>query len=315
MNVAVVGATGIVGETILRVMEERGTPVEHLGLFASRAHNAAAEFRGATHDVMATTGTALREYDAVFFAGGEEASERYAPELVRSGRIVIDNSSTFRMSPGIPLIVPEVNPHALRKEHRLLPVGNCTAIILCVALAPIRDCAGLANVRVATYQAVSGAGRAILEEFESGSGPIVRNVIPRIGDLDEFGSSGEESKVRDETRKILELPKLPIAITAVRVPVRCAHSEAVFVETVRDTSVEELARAFENARGIVYHADGIITPREVEGTDLVHVARLRSEDGSRRYFQLWVVGDQLRKGAATNGIQILELLLSRAGRQ
>lgn len=311
MNIAVVGATGIVGETILRVMEERQTPVERLGLFASRAHRSAAQFHGAAYDVMATTGAALGDYDAVFFAGGEEASERHVSSLIENGRIVIDNSSLFRMIPGVPLIVPEVNAHALLPEHRLLPVGNCTAIILCVALAPVRRRAGLVKVRVATYQAVSGAGRASLSEFEAGQGPVVRNVIPQIGPIDSFGSSGEELKVCEETRKILELPVLRMAVTTVRVPVRCAHSEAVFVETERDTTVKELADAFESAAGIVYHEKGIVTPREVEGTDQVHVARLRAEDGSRRHFQLWIVGDQLRKGAATNGIQILELLISR----
>ncbi len=315
MKIAVVGATGIVGETILRVMEERATPVDELGLFASRARTSAAQFRGVKCDVMATTGAALHDYEVVFFAGGEETSEQHAPGLIEKGRIVIDNSSTFRMTNGVPLIVPEVNPQALHPEHRLLPVGNCTAIILCVALAPIRDCAGLANVRAATYQAVSGAGRATLEEFESGAGPIVHNAIPQIGAIDGVGWSGEETKVREETRKILELPELRMAITAVRVPIRCAHSEAVFVETQRDTTVEELARAFKAAPGIVYHESGIVTPREVEGTDLVHVARLRAEDGSRRHFALWIVGDQLRKGAATNGIQILELLISRNSAQ
>jgi aspartate-semialdehyde dehydrogenase len=245
----------------------------------------------------------------VFFASSEDASEKYAPPLLERGAVVIDNSSTFRLREGVPLIVPEVNAHALRAEHRLFPVGNCTAIILCVALAPVRDTAGLAAVNVATYQAVSGAGRAALEEFDRGEGNVVRNVVPQISTFAEDGYSGEELKVAAETRKVLELPGLPIFATCVRVPVRTAHSEAVFFETQRQTSVEELASAFERAPGIVFHRDGIVTPREVEGTDLVHVARLRHCKG--RLFQMWIVGDQLRKGAATNGVQILELLMSR----
>ncbi|MGZ3563221.1 MAG: aspartate-semialdehyde dehydrogenase [Vulcanimicrobiaceae bacterium] len=312
MKVAVVGATGIVGETLLRVLEEREVPVGELGAFASRYRKGGVRFKGVPLEVHPTTDEGLRKYDAVFFASSEEASERFAPPLVERGVIVIDNSSTFRMSPGIPLVVPEVNPGAVLASNRLFPVGNCTAIILCVALAPVRDAAGLARVRVATYQAVSGAGRATLEQFDAGEGPIVGNVIPQIGAFEAGGSTGEEAKVRDETRKVLDLPSLPVAVTTVRVPVRTAHSEAVFFETERETSVEALASAFERAPGIVFHRDGIVTPREVEGTDRVHVARLRSEDDSdRHHFQMWIVGDQLRKGAATNGVQILELLLAR----
>lgn len=300
MKIAVVGATGVVGETILRVLGERRVPVEHLGRFASRT-------RG---DVQETTSEALAQYDAVFFAGSEDASEKYAPPLLERGAVVIDNSSTYRMRDDVPLIVPEVNASVLRPEHRLFPVGNCTAIILCVALGPVRDAAGVSCVRVATYQAISGAGRAALEEFDRGEGNVARNVVPQIGSVEQSGYTGEELKVAAETRKILGLPELPVFATTVRVPVRTAHSEAVFFETSRDTSLEELAAEFERAPGVVFHREGIVTPREVEGTDLVHVARLRAEGESRRNFQMWIVGDQLRKGAATNGVQILELVMS-----
>ena len=170
------------------------------------------------------------------------------------------------------------------------------------------------SVNVATYQAVSGAGRAALEEFDAGEGAFVGNVVPQIGEFGDDGYSGEESKVRDETRKILDLPLLPLYATTVRVPVRTAHSEAVFFETERDTTVEELAAALERAQGVVFHRTGVITPREVEGTDNVHVARLRSAGDDKRHFQMWVVGDQLRKGAATNAVQILELLIARGVR-
>jgi aspartate-semialdehyde dehydrogenase len=300
VKIAVVGATGVVGETILRVLEERHVPAERIGLFASRTRD----------NVRETTPEALAEYDAVFFASSEDASERYAPPLLDRGTVVIDNSSTFRMRDDVPLVVPEVNAHAVRAEHRLFPVGNCTAIILCVALAPIRDCAGLAHVNVATYQAISGAGRAALEEFDRGEGNVIRNVVPQIGSFGADGYTGEESKIAAETRKILELATLPIYATSVRVPVRTAHSEAVFFHTERRTTVDGLAAAFERAPGIVYHRDGIVTPRDVEDTDLVHVARLRSCEDDGKHFAMWVVGDQLRKGAATNGVQILELVMS-----
>ncbi len=215
----------------------------------------------------------------------------------------------------------------MRAEHRLFPVANCTAIVLVTALRPIRDAAGLSSVLVATYQAASGAGRAGLDEFLAGeravvlgedepqpavfAQPLARNVMPQVGAFDGLGWSSEERKVRDETRKMLDLPDLPVYVTAVRVPVRTAHSEAVFLETQRPTSVRELAQAFEAAAGIVFHRDGIVTPREVEGTDDVHVARLRSLGEDGRSFALWCVGDQLRKGAATNAVGILELLLAK----
>jgi aspartate-semialdehyde dehydrogenase len=325
----VVGATGAVGETIVRVLEERAVPVGALGPFASRACDRTVRFQGEPLEVRVTSEEALRAYDVIFFAGGEDASERYAPPLVRDGRVVIDNSSTFRMHEGVPLIVPEVNPEALLDRHRLFPVANCTAIVLCTALAPIRDVAGLRAVRVATYQAASGAGRAGLQEFSDGERALVlgepepeavvfpralaRNVVPQIGPFDETGYSGEERKVSEETRKMLDLPQLFVSATAVRVPVRTAHAEAVFFETERQTSVELLARALERASGIAFHRDGIVTPREVEGTDLVHVARLRAENygDHGRHFAFWCVGDQLRKGAATNAVQILELLIAK----
>jgi aspartate-semialdehyde dehydrogenase len=325
MNVAVVGATGAVGETIVQVLEERKIPIDRLGPFASRERREAVRFRGHTLDVRAASADALRGYDVVFFAGGEDASERYAPALLEHGSVVIDNSSTYRLAGDVPLIIPEVNADVLRPEHRLFPVANCTAIVLCTALRPIRDVAGLRRVAVATYQAASGAGRAGLDELAAGERALAggaeepqpavfprslaRNVVPQVGSFDDDGWSGEELKVAEETRKMLALPDLQIAVTAVRVPVRTAHSEAAFVQTQRPTSKAELSAAFAVAPGIVFHRAGIVTPREVEGTDDVHVARLREEGPTD--FAFWCVGDQLRKGAATNAVQILELLLAR----
>ena len=163
VSVAVVGATGVVGETILRVLEERRVPVQRLGKFASRARDG----------VEAASAEALREYDVVFFASGEDASEAYAPALLERGAVVIDNSSTFRMRNDVPLVIPEVNANVVRGEHRLFPIANCTAIILCSALAPVRNVAGLRSVRVATYQAASGAGRAGLDELLAGERAVV----------------------------------------------------------------------------------------------------------------------------------------------
>lgn len=327
-DVAVVGATGVVGETIVRVLEERRVPVGTLTPFGSRERAGAVQFRGALLDVHVASAQALRNFDVVFFAGSEDASERYAPALVEHGSIVIDNSATFRMRAGVPLVIPEVNSDAVRAEHRLFPVANCTAIILCAALAPLRGIAGLRAVRVATYQAASGAGRSGLDEFLAGERAVAlgepeaepsvfpqrlaRNVIPQVGAFDGSGFSSEERKVREETRKMLGLPQLMLSATTVRVPVCTAHSEAVWIETEREASVKELAAAWERSPGIAFHREGIVTPLDVEGSDEVHVARLRpEEEAATTRFAFWCVGDQLRKGAATNAVQILELLMAK----
>ncbi len=324
MRVAVIGATGVVGQTILRVLEERNVAVDELLAYASRERDNAVAFRGVALPVAVASAARIvaDRADVAFFASSDDASAEMARALAEAGIIVIDNSATFRLDPDCPLVVPEVNPHAIRDEHRIFPVGNCTAIVLCVALAPIEKAVGLKAVRVATYQAVSGAGRAGLDALageEAGgapdgtfAAPILHNVVPQIGSFTGFGYSGEEEKVAQETRKTLNRPDLHVAATCVRVPVRRAHSEAVFFETEEVTSIEELGDALANAPGLVFHDRGIVTPLDVENSDLVHVARLRSEeveDGT--LFQMWVVGDQLRKGAATNGVQILELLIEQ----
>lgn len=325
MRVAIVGVTGVVGGTILRVLEERGVRVDALLAYASRDRADGVQFRGATVPVYAATRERLvaDRLDVAFFASGDDASAELAHALAGDGTVVIDNSATFRLAPGVPLVIPEVNPAAVRSEHRIFPVANCTAIVLTVALAPIERAVGLRSVRVATYQAVSGAGRAGLDALagEEGGGvpdgtfaaPIFRNVVPQVGGWDGDGDTGEEQKVVAETRKMLGRPDLALAATTVRVPVMRAHSEAVFLETTRATSVQELHAALRDAPGVVLHERGIVTPRDVEDTDLVHVARVRPEpdDPTNTHFQMWIVGDQLRKGAATNAVQILELLIAQ----
>ena len=325
MRVAVIGATGVVGTQILRVLEERDVPVEVLLAYASRERDHAVQFRGASLPVAVATRERLLadRPDVAFFASSDDASAELAEALAAAGTVVIDNSSTFRLAEGVPLVIPEVNPHAIAAEHRIFPVANCTAIVLTVALAPIERAVGLRSVRVATYQAVSGAGRAGLdalareERGESPDGtfaaPIFRNVVPQVGSYDGDGDTGEEQKVAAETRKMLGRPDLTVAATTVRVPVLRAHSEAVFLETAAPTDVAALLAALRDAPGVVLHERGIATPLEVQDTDLVHVARVRAEadDPTGTRFQLWAVGDQLRKGAATNGVQILELLIEQ----
>jgi aspartate-semialdehyde dehydrogenase len=330
VKLAIVGVTGVVGETILRILDERAIAIDDFGAFASRERGEPLGWRGRAWLIRAATAAALREgnYDAVFFASSEDASGLLAEHAVAGGAVVIDNSSAFRLAAGVPLVIPEVNAHHVRAEHRIFPVANCTAIVLCVGIAAIARTAGLTSVRVATYQSVSGAGKrgldALSSEEDAAFGrtehdralspfvrPIFRNVVPQIGAFDARGDSEEEKKLALETRKMLDLPALHVAATTVRVPVRYAHSEAVFLETARDTDVAELGAALDRADGVAYHAEGIVSPLEVEGQDLVHVARLRAEGESRRHFALWLVGDQTRKGAATNAVQILQLLVER----
>lgn len=327
MKLALVGATGVVGETILRVMEERAIRPQHVGFFASRPRIGAVRFYDEMHDVAVADEEMLAKFDVVFFAGGEDASERFAPALLAAQRVVIDNSSTFRLRPGVPLIVPEINGATVKNSDTLFAVANCTAIVLSMALSPIARTAGLREVIVSTYQAASGAGRAGLDELLAGeravldgqkeatpsvfSAPLARNVVPQIGVFSDDGWTGEEAKVRDETRAILSLPDLDLVATCVRVPVRTAHSESIVLRTERPTSRAELVAKYAQSPGIIFHDTGVVTPREVEGTDDVHVARLRQLDGSGTRFALWAVGDQLRKGAATNAVQILQLVLAR----
>ncbi len=331
MKIAIVGATGVVGAMLMQILDEREIAVDELSLFASRDRIESISFRGRAYPVAAATAASLvaARPDVVFFASSDDASAELAGACVDAGAIVIDNSSTFRMDPNAPLVVPEVNGEGIDGRARIYPVANCTAIVLCVGIAPIVRAAGLRSLRVATYQAVSGAGRAGLDALDAEeraefaledlphstpfAAPIFRNVVPQIGAFDDHGDSVEEKKVIAETRKILAplADTAHIAATTVRVPVRRAHSEAVFIETDAPTTREALHEAYRAASGVVLHEDAIVTPRDVEDTDTVHVARLRSEGDSAHHWQAWIVGDQLRKGAATNAVQIMELLVSK----
>jgi aspartate-semialdehyde dehydrogenase len=308
VRVAVIGATGAVGGTILRVLEERAVPVDTLLAYASRERAEGVRFRDATVPIAVATRERLLadRPDVAFFASSEDASAELASTLVDAGTIVIDNTAAFRLADGVPLVIPEVNPQAIHPSHRLFPVANCTAIVLCVALAPIERAIGLSSVRVADEE----RGMAPNGTFAA---PIFRNVVPQVGSYDGDGDTGEEKKVIAETRKMLGRPDLHVAVTTVRVPVMRAHSAAVFFETDEVADMVDLRAALTDAPGVAFHERGIVTPRDVEDSDIVHVARLRPEpeDESDTHFQMWVVGDQLRKGAATNAVQILELLIAQ----
>ncbi len=329
-TVAVVGATGAVGSTMLQVLAERKLPLAGVRALASaRSAGTLLPWKDLQLPVEDVAGADFRGVDIALFAGGEIASSEYAPRARAEGAVVIDNSATFRMDPEVPLVVPEVNPHHLQGHRGLVANPNCSTIQMVVALAPLHAAAGLKRVAVSTYQSVSGTGKEALEELEEQTRarmegrpspparvypkPIAFNLLPQIASFGEDGYTGEEQKMIQETRKILDLPELPVVATCVRVPVFFAHSEVVYVETDRDLRPEEAREILRCAPGIRLvdePARGEYpTPLEAEHQDLVLVGRVRRDPSVTHGLAMWVVADNLRKGAATNAIQIAETLI------
>ncbi|MDR1649340.1 MAG: aspartate-semialdehyde dehydrogenase [Synergistaceae bacterium] len=336
MNVAVFGATGAVGVEMIKVLEELAFPVKSLRLLASRGGRTA-RWRGGDLPVEAVGPASFEGIDIALFVVEGDVSREWAPIAVKSGAIVIDNSSAFRMDPDVPLVVPEINADDIfengkGKPHRLIANPNCSTIIALVALAPLHRAAGLKRLVASTYQAVSGAGKAGLDELEqqvrdyaqgngNGNGKklvvsafqyqIAFNLIPHIDTFGEDDYTKEELKMRNESRKILHAPDLLVSCTCVRVPVMRSHSEALTIETERPLSPDE-------AREILAAAPGVKLldspaerkypmPLYAADQDLVHVGRIRRDQSlepGRHGLVLWVSGDQIRKGAATNAIQI-----------
>ena len=303
-RIAVVGATGAVGGVTLQLLKERG--YEHVRAFAS-ARSAGKELVGgvvveeATPDVLAAG-----DIDLAFFSVGTGASRELVPHAVRGGAVAVDKSAAYRLQDGIPLVVPEVNGERALEHEGIVANPNCCAIPLTMALKPLHDAAGLARVRVSTYQSVSGAGAQRMEELRatpSGEGNLA---MDWDFDGEEFD---EESKLRDETRKILELPELPISATCVRVPVLVGHAEAVWVETEAALTAEAATHLLGDAAGI--RLQDFPTPLDAVDTDDVLVGRIRRDPTVENGLVLFVVADNLRKGAALNAIQIAELLLER----
>jgi aspartate-semialdehyde dehydrogenase len=321
MHVAVLGATGAVGRTILHVLEERSFPVDRLTLLASpRSAGARVSWGGREHEIRVPSAEAFRGVDVAIFSAGAARSREWAPIAAGEGAVVVDNSSAWRMDPSVPLVVPEVNaPAVAARERGIIANPNCSTIQMVVALRPLQLAAGLRRVIVTTFQSVSGAGengRAALRRESGGEGegdspftrPIHGNVVPQIGGFDEDGWSEEERKMIQEPRKILGLPSLRVAPTCVRVPVEVSHAVQLSVELERGISLSEARAVLTAAPGIVLAggADGFATPREVAGRDEVFVGRLRADPDSSDMLHLWVVADNLRKGAATNAVQIAE---------
>jgi aspartate-semialdehyde dehydrogenase len=313
-TVAVVGA-GLVGERLIAELKRRRFPLRELRVLARSARRAI--LAGETFEVGVAEPEAFENVDYALFAGteGEKgAAVQLAKEAISRGAIVIDNGSDFRLDPEVPLVVPEVNVDALRDHKGIIANPNCSTIQLVVTLAPIAREFGLKRVVVSTYQAVSGAGRSGVEALENGRGdvfpkPIVGNAVPLIGGVDESGYTTEEKKMKEESRKILSLPDLPVFPTAVRIPVHTGHSESIYVETEREVTLPKVLEVFDAAPGVSFSGDAASfpTPLEAAGEPGVYVGRVRVEEGTVEY---WCVADNLLKGAATNAIQIAESLVS-----
>ena len=318
LTVAVVGA-GLVGERLVAELKRRDFPLKELRVLARSARRAT--LAGEEFEVGVAEPDAFEGVDLALFAGteGEKgAAVQLAREAIARGAIVVDNGSDFRLDPEVPLVVPEVNAEALEAHKGVIANPNCSTIQLVVTLAPIAREFGLKKVVVSTYQAVSGAGRSGVEALENGRQDafpkaIVGNAIPLIGGIGEDGYTTEEKKMKEESRKILSLPDLPVFPTAVRIPVHTGHSESVYVETERDVSLAEVVEILRQAPGVSFSGDAadFPTPIEVASEPGVFVGRVRVGEGAIEY---WCVSDNLLKGAATNAVQIAESLVGVAAR-
>lgn len=333
-TVAIVGATGAVGQTTLRILEERKFPVRELRCYASeRSEGKTVEFAGQPIRVERLTAGVFHGVELAFFSAGSVQSREFAPKAVAAGALVVDKSSAFRMDPQVPLVVPEINAHALRGHQGIVAVPNCTTVVTVMGLAPLHRAARLRRVVATSYQAVSGAGvqgveelrRQVLawargEPMEPAFFPhqIAFNLIPHIDRFAESGYTGEELKLVHEVRKILEDETIRISPTTVRVPVFTAHSVAVVAETERKVTAAEARELFARFPGLRLWDDPSQNrypmPVLAEGQDDCLVGRVREDLASDHAISFWIVGDQLRKGAATNGVQIAELLVGQGER-
>ncbi|MEE3182068.1 MAG: aspartate-semialdehyde dehydrogenase [Planctomycetota bacterium] len=321
-SVAVVGVTGAVGQEMLDVLAARDFPLSNLRPLASeRSAGKTVQFRGEEIPIEVLGGDSFAGVDLALFSAGASISREYAPVAVDAGAVVVDNSSAFRMDPEIPLVVPEVNSDAIAAHQGIIANPNCSTIIMVVALQPIHELSALTRVVVSTYQAASGAGAKGMEalrrelageELEDSPFPhrLAGNLFPRIDVVQDNGYTKEEMKMVLETRKIMGIEGVPISATCVRVPVERAHSESIQVSTESPLELEAVRAAFEAAPGLQVidepAEDLYPTPLQAAGQDDVYVGRLRRHPDEEETCDFWVVGDQIRKGAALNTIQIAE---------
>lgn len=329
-HIAIVGATGAVGQEVLQLLEERKFPLASLRCLASpRSAGSSIDFRGEKFKVDAMSDSALDGADIAFFAAGSDVAKRYAPESSRKGTLVIDKSSAFRMDPEVPLVIPEINPHAIRNHKGIIACPNCTTAIMLMVLAPLHRQFGVKRVVASTYQAISGAGaqavkelleesRAFLEQEPFNRSvfpfPVAFNVFPHNSSLHANGYVEEEMKLLLETHKILEDPALRISATCIRVPTLRAHAESLNIEFSRPVDVAEAYEALKPFPGISLlesrEDNRFPMPTDASGQDAVLYGRIRQDLSHPNALEMWIVGDQLRKGAALNAIQIAELIIS-----
>lgn len=327
MKVAVVGATGLVGREIMKVLEERNFPVSELIPVASeRSVGQKVKFKGKDYEVVGmATAIAMKPAIALFSAGGS-TSQEWAPKYAEAGITVIDNSSAWRMDPGKKLVVPEVNAGVLEKEDKIIANPNCSTIQMVVPLKPLHDKYRIKRVVVSTYQSVTGTGKAAVEQMEGERAgdpnvkmvypyPIDKNVLPHIDVFLENGYTKEEMKMVNETKKIMGDDSIAVTATTVRVPVIGGHSESVNLTFERDYDLDEVRRLLAETPGVIVKDDvankQYPMPIDTHGRDEVFVGRIRRDDSHPNSLNMWIVADNLRKGAATNAVQIAEYLLEK----
>jgi aspartate-semialdehyde dehydrogenase len=331
INVAVLGATGQVGQELLKILAERQFPIAHLKLLASaRSKDSFIDFCGKQYPIEEPTKDSFAGIDLVIASTNSVISKELLPIAVEAGAVVIDNSSTFRMDPTVPLVVPEVNGHALNSHRGIIANPNCSTAQLVVVLKALSEAATIKRVILSTYQSVSGAGREAMDELEQQTKAILNdndhppsvfqrqiafNLIPHIDTFLENGYTKEEDKVINETRKILDMPNLALTCTAVRVPVAISHSESVLVEFVQPISPAQAREALANSPIIEVWdnpEEGLYpTPLDAAGKDPVYVGRIRRDTSSETGLHFWIVADNLRIGAALNAVRIAEYLLEQ----
>jgi aspartate-semialdehyde dehydrogenase len=324
VKLGILGACGMVGGTMLQVLRERDLPIEELFLFDLAAcAGKTFDYKGKTITVEESTLDIFdRGLDICLFAVDTPISQKYAPIAAEKGCIVIDNSPAFRMTEGVPLVVPEVNSDDIFKNNGIIANPNCNTIQAMVALFPLHKAYNIKRVIYSTYQSVAGAGvngiadlkRTLAgEEPQCFPYPIAGNVIPRIDSVCENGYTGEEMKMIEETKKILHAPNMKVTATTIRVPVEIGHSESINIEFENPYELEEIVKILENSPGVVVQNDTAReiypTPRKAAGTDQVYVGRIRRDFSAENGLNLWVVADNVRKGAATNAVQIAERLV------
>ena len=325
-NVAVVGATGLVGQTFLKVLKERNFPIENLYLYASsRSAGKLINFNGKDYTIIELKDENIREdLDVALFSAGGGISLEFAPKFKAKGALVVDNSSAWRMNKDIPLVVPEANPEALENHNGIIANPNCSTIQVMPILKVLHEKYGLKRVIYSTYQAVAGSGQKGIDDLEanlkgeSSKGyphQIAFNLIPHIDAFLDNGYTKEEIKMIEETRKILGIPNLKVTATCVRVPVKMGHAVSINVELENSFKLEDVIKAFEEKEGVIVRDDVknniYPMPIEAEDTDEVYVGRIRRDESIDNGLNLWVVADNIRKGAATNTIQIAETLIKK----